>query len=199
MKRVLFPLFCFAAFLMAQTNRGSINGTVKDSSGAIVPGATVVVTNAGTNEIRRLKTTSTGAFTVADLEPVTYNILVEAPGFKKEQVEGVKVDTASVAGVVVVLQTGSIETQITVSAETVMVNTESGTTSSTVTERQIQDIPLVNRSVLDLALSQPNVTGDAGSENPVIASVTTCPGGNLSVKLKRGSGELAVRNRPCAL
>src|SRR5439155_60873 len=69
----------------------------------------------------------------------------------------------------------------TVQADAVTVNTESGTTSSTVTERQIQDIPLVNRSVLDLALTQPNVSGDAGSEDPVITTITTCPGCNLSL------------------
>ena len=62
-----------------------------------------------------------------------------------------------------------------------MINTESGTTTSTVTQREIQDLPLVNRSVLDLALTQPNVSGDAGSENPILVSVTTCPGCNLSV------------------
>jgi hypothetical protein len=74
-----------------------------------------------------------------------------------------------------------VNTQITISADAVMVNTESGTTGSTVTEREIQDVPLLNRSVLDLALTLPNVSGDAGSEHPVIVTVTTCPGCNLSV------------------
>ena len=60
-----------------------------------------------------------------------------------------------------------MDTQVTVSAEVAMLNVDSGTTSNTVTERQIQDVPLVNRSVLDLALTLPNVAGDAGSENPV--------------------------------
>ena len=65
-------------------------------------------------------------------------------------------------------QAGSVETQVTVSAEATSVNMESGSLSSTVTERKIQDVPLVNRSVLDLALTLPNVSGDAGSEDPVI-------------------------------
>jgi hypothetical protein len=174
-------LLLISSALFGQTNRGGISGVVKDQTGAVVPGASVIVTNVGTNAIRRMTTSNTGTFSVQDLDPVTYTVLVEAKGFKKELLEGVKVDTASVASVSVTLQAGAVETQITVSAEAVMINTESGTTSSTVTERQIQDIPLSNRSVLDLALTQPNVSGDAGSENPSIVSVTTCPGCNLSV------------------
>jgi hypothetical protein len=174
-------LFFGVLAVYAQTNRGSISGVVKDESGAVVPGASVVVTNAGTNESRRTTSSGSGTFSVQDLEPVTYNIVVEVSGFQKESVEGVKVDTAAVASVVLTLKTGTVDTQVTVSAEAVTVNTESGTTSSTVTERQIQDVPLLNRSVLDLALTQPNVTGDAGSENPVIVTVTTCPGCNLSL------------------
>jgi hypothetical protein len=62
-----------------------------------------------------------------------------------------------------------------------MINTDSGTASNTITQRQIEDAPLLNRSVLDLALTLPNVNGDAGSEDPTITSTTTCPGCNLSV------------------
>lgn len=181
MNRYVAIIFLIAISAVAQTNRGSISGTVKDQSGGVIPNATVTVTNVGTNEKRRLTTSGSGTFSVQDLEPVSYTIQVEAPGFQKSVVENVKVDTASVASLVVTMQAGRVETQVTVSAEAVMVNTESGTTSSTVTERQIQDIPLSNRSVLDLALTQPNVSGDAGSENPAIVAVTSCPGCNLSV------------------
>ncbi len=181
MLRSIAALLLLFVTMEAQTNRGGISGTVKDSSGAVIAGALVVVTNAGTNEVRRMTTTNQGSFAIQDLEPVTYTILVEAKGFKKEIVVGVKVDTASVASVVMTLQAGSVETQITVSAESVTVNTESGTTSSTITQKQIENAPLINRSVLDLALTLPNVSGDAGSENPSLGGVTACPGCNLSV------------------
>ncbi len=181
MFRHLVVCVSFISILAAQTNRGSISGTVKDATGSVVPGASIVVTNSGTNETRRLVSSPLGSFMVPDLDPVTYEIAVEAKGFKKQLVDKVKVDTASVAAVIITLQAGSIDTTITVSGDAVTINTESGTTSSTVTERQIQDIPLSNRSALDLALTQPNVSGDAGSENPLLVSVTTCPGCNLSV------------------
>ena len=181
-----------AVCLFGQTNRGGITGTVQDRTGAVVPNAGVTVVNTGTNETRKLKTNGQGTFLVQDLEPVTYDVAVEASGFNKEVVAGVKVDTSSVASVAIVLQAGSIETKVTVSAQAISVNTENGTTSSTVTERQIQDIPLINRSTLDLALTQPNVSGDAGSENPSIASVTACPGCNLSVNGGRPMGTLIM-------
>src|SRR5579871_43909 len=167
--------------LYAQTNRGAISGTVTDQTEATVAGAIVTLTNIGTNEVRKLSTSQSGAFAFNDLEPVLYRVEVEAPGFSKSVVENVKVDTSTTATVNVLLKAGSIDTRVTVSAESAMVNTQSGTTSNTITERQIQDVPLVNRSVLDLALTLPNVSGDAGSENPSLVTVTTCPGCNLSV------------------
>lgn len=178
----LVAIFVFAsAMLFAQTNRGSIAGTVTDATGGAVAGAKITVTNIGTNEIRKATTAANGAFTLADLEPVLYNIQVEAAGFKKSIVENVKVDTSMNAGVAIKLETGSVETKITVEAEAVMIDTESGTSAQTVNERQIQDVPLVNRSVMDLALTLPNVGGDAGSEEPVLTSVTPCPGCNLTI------------------
>jgi hypothetical protein len=181
MNRLVATFLLTAFALCAQTNRGSIAGTVMDQTKAAIAGAKVTITNLGTNEVRRLTTSENGSYDAADLEPVNYSVQVEAQGFKKEVVENVKVDTASVAGVNIVLQPGSIDVQITVSAEAAMVNTESGTTGQTITEREIQDVPLLNRSVLDLALTLPNVSGDAGSEDPVITSVTPCPGCNLTL------------------
>ena len=169
----------FACF--AQTNRGSISGTVSDQTLAVMPGVTVTVTNMGTNEVRKATTSQNGSFSVANLEPVMYRVEAESKGFKKTVIDGVKVDTATNTPVDIVLQAGSVDTEVTVTAEAATIDTQSGTASNTVTERQIQDVPLLNRSVLDLALTLPNVGGDAGSENPVITSVTPCPGCNLTV------------------
>ncbi|MBZ5617831.1 MAG: TonB-dependent receptor [Acidobacteriia bacterium] len=189
--RLVVSLLAFFVLLTGQTNRGGISGTVFDPSGSIVPNATVIVTNLGTNQQIKVKTSASDAFTVLSLEPVTYSVAVEAAGFKKTTVDNVKVDTANTAGVNVTLETGAVSTQVTVSAEAAAINTESGTSSTTVNERQIQDVPLLNRSVLDLALSQPNVMGDAGSENPGLTSGSTVPGYNLSINGGRpGSSNL---------
>src|ERR1035438_9177374 len=95
MSRLVAMVLLASAALFAQTNRGSISGTVTDASAATVPGATVKITNLGTNEVRNSTTSSNGTFTVSDLEPVEYRIEVSAKGFKETVVDHVKVDTAS--------------------------------------------------------------------------------------------------------
>jgi hypothetical protein len=179
--RVVIALLFCAGFLAGQTNRGGISGTVVDASGGTVPGATIIIKNNGTNQETRTKTSSIGSFDVGNLDPVTYSVTAEAAGFKRETIANVKVDTAQIASVTLSLETGTVSTTVEVQASAAMVNTESGTTNSVVTEREIRDLPLVNRSVLDLTLTQPNTSGDAGSEYGIVASVTTCPGCALSV------------------
>jgi hypothetical protein len=171
----------FANFTFAQSNTGSLRGTVFDSHGAVVPEATVTVTNIGTNQAAHLTTSATGSYTAANLDPVLYRVEVEAPGFKKAVVGNVKVDTASTATVNVTLQPGAVESEVRVNAESPLLNVESGATGQTITERQLVDIPLVNRSVLDLALTTPNVNGVAGSEDPAVVTTVPVPGFNLSV------------------
>ena len=179
--RVIAVVLLCAVAGIAQTNKGAISGTVFDSNGAAVPGATVTITNLGTGQKATITTTDTGAFSAQSLDPVTYSVLVEAKGFKKALVDHVKVDTAATATANVSLETGSVTEQVVVTAEAPLLNTESGTTTHTITTRQLQDVPLNNRSVLDLALTAPNVTGDAGSEDPGVSSDQPVPGFNLSL------------------
>src|SRR5947207_13761488 len=90
----------------AQTNRGGISGTVTDKSSAVVPDVTVQITNVGTNETHRVTTSKQGAFSVQNLDPVVYRVEVDVPGFKKAIVEHVKVDTATVETVNLILEQG---------------------------------------------------------------------------------------------
>ena len=173
-------LFCSVA--AAQTNRGGITGTVVDQSGAMVPGATVIITNIGTNQALRLTTFGNGSYSASDLEPVIYRVEVSLAGFKKAVVEQVKVDTATVQTVNVTLQTGDLATEVSVTAEAPTINLESGTTSQTITERMLTDVPLTNRSVLDLVAVTPNVSGDVGTEDPQLSgNQVPVPGFNLSI------------------
>ena len=170
-----------AMSLLAQTNKGRIAGTVFDKSGAVVAGATVTVVNAGTNESARFTTSGEGAFSAPQLDPVTYKISVEARGFKKAVVENIKVDTAGVATVDVTLEPGATSTEVTVTAEVPVISTDSGTLGQTITEQQIRDMPLNNRSVLDLALTVGNVSGVAGTEDPELGAEIPVPGFNVNV------------------
>ena len=91
---VALALLC-ALPLLAQTNKGSISGTVFDTSGGVVPGAAVTITNLGTSHKIQLVTTDEGVFQVPNLDPVFYSVEVEMPGFRKAILERVKVDTAN--------------------------------------------------------------------------------------------------------
>jgi hypothetical protein len=168
-------------WIAAQSNRGGVSGTVTDQQGLVVPNATVTVINTGTNKAVKVAASSSGAYSVQNLEPVTYRIEVEAAGFKKEIIENVKVDTATTVTKNVSLQVGAVSETVSVKSEAPLVDLESGTTGQTITERQIQDVPLFNRSVLDLAITTPNVNGVVGSEDPPVTAAAPVPGFNLSV------------------
>jgi hypothetical protein len=171
----------FASLAHAQTNRGGIAGTVTDTSGAVLPGASVTITNLGTGETLSLVTSNRGTYAAPILDPVEYRVAVELSGFKKAVVQRVKVDTATTMTVNVKLELGGLASELTVTAESTLLNAESGTHGQTITERQIVEMPLNNRSVLDLALTAPNVTGAAGTEDPTLESELPTPGMNLFV------------------
>jgi outer membrane receptor protein involved in Fe transport len=189
-KTVVLVLICSIA-TWAQSNQGGISGTVFDQNGAVVPGATVIIVDLGTQKTTTLTTSDSGTFSARSLEPVTYSIRVEATGFKKALVEKVKVDTATIAAVNVTLETGQVGETVTITSDVAVINTESATTTQTVSERQIRDLPLNNRSVLDLAVTAPNVSGDAGSEDPGVTSDQPTPGFNLNVNGGR-SGSTSI-------
>ena len=183
---VFILVLCLA--IIGQTNRGGISGTVTDSNGAAVPNAKVMITNVGTSKVITLTTSSSGTFSASSLEPVPYNVLVEAPNFKKSIVQNIKVDTASIQTVNIVLEVGNFSETVTVQSDEALVNTENGTTAQTISEMQLRELPLVNRSVLDLAVTLPNVSGDSGSEDPAVTSGQPVPGYNLSLNGGRPGG-----------
>jgi hypothetical protein len=182
---VLILLAISVQILQAQTNRGGISGTVTDPNGGGIPGAKVTVTNAGTNQATTLTTSDEGNFNAAQLEPVLYNISVEAAGFKKTVINNVKVDTSTVSTVTIKLELGTIENTVTITADDITINAENGTVGQTITERQVTDIPLNERNVLNLLPTLPNISGEVGSD---IAYATNedppnvpAPGSGLSV------------------
>src|SRR4051812_15058246 len=178
-------IFALAALctlsVIGQTNKGSLSGTVSDANAGLVPGATVTLTNLGTNQSVTTTTSDSGAYSFNQLDPVNYRITVEAQGFKKGIVETIKIDTASAASANITLETGSVGEQVNITADSPLLNSETGAASQTITERQLQDVPLFNRSVLDLAATTPNVAGDTGSEDPAVTSGVPAPGYNLSI------------------
>ena len=202
--RCLLPAIALSvSFVHAQTNRGGISGNVADQSGGMIPNAAVTIVNVGTNETRRLTTSDKGSFMQENLDPVTYKIEVSAPGFKKAVLENVKVDTSTVVTANVTLEAGDVATEVTVTANAAVVNTESGTLGQTITSRMLNDTPLPTRSVLDLAITIGNVTGDVGTSDPQLTGGAPLPGYNLQANGGRaGSTNLladGINNRFAAI
>ena len=124
-----------------------------DETGAVVAGATVIITNIGTAQVQELKTSPSGTFSAPLLEPVEYRVTADHPGFRTTTVRSVKVDTATTATLKMTLKIGDVASEVSVTAEAALVDRGSGTAGQTITERQIVEMPLNNRSVLDLALT----------------------------------------------
>ena len=189
--RVLSILALSAVTLYAQSNRGGITGTILDPSGTSVPAAAVKLTNIGTNQTLTVNASAEGAFTFSSLDPVYYRISVEVPGFKSEVVDQIKVDTATVSTVNIKLQTGQVTTQVTVNAEAPVIDSASGTLGYSITEKQIADIPLYSRNVLELVMTSPNLNGESGTEDPVTTTGIVSPGLNIYVNGGR-AGSTAI-------
>ncbi len=144
--------------LLAQTtlSTGSIAGTVTDPSGAVVSGAKIVITNAGTGGTLNLTSNSAGAFSSGPLEPGHYKVQVSAKGFSSvSQIMVVQVDNATAFNAK--LQVGQESQVIEVQASEVQVNTEQATVQGVLTSSQIENLPVNGRNFLDLAQLEPGV------------------------------------------
>jgi carboxypeptidase family protein len=174
-------VLCSVIPCTAQSNKGGLNGTVLDETGAVIPGATVTITNIGTTQSQQLTTSAAGTFSAPLLDPVEYRVTVALGGFQTTTLPAVKVDTATTTTLKITLKLATMTSEVSVTAEAPLISRGSGTAGQTITERQIVEMPLNNRSVLDLALTVANVTGAAGTEDPDLGSELPTPGFNLFV------------------
>ena len=115
----------FAASLKAQVDTATIVGTVQDSSGGIVAGATVTATDTGTNIALSTRTDSQGTYVITPLKVGQYNVSVEARGFKKESNIGVVLQVQDRRRVDFTLQVGSVTETVDIEAELPLLQTES--------------------------------------------------------------------------
>lgn len=170
---------CLSSVLIAQEITGNIVGTVKDSNGAAVAGATVLVIDAATNlTVRTATTNDDGEFSVPNLPPMNYNVSVEAANFKKAVQTNVKVDVGQRRTVDVELQAGRIEEIVTVEADRVTVDTVSATSSTVIAGDQAREIPINNRNWVQLITLAPGVSNDLADQ---VYVGTTNPDGQANI------------------
>lgn len=152
----LFSVLSNPAF--AQDATGRVIGTVYDQQGGLVPDAKVTVTNAGTQILHSTVTDKDGYFEVLDLPIGTYRVSVEHDGFSKVVTQEQKLLINQSLRFDITLKLGTTNQTVTVEAQVSGVETENPTLGQSVTSRQLINLPLNGRDVLDLALLQPGVT-----------------------------------------
>ncbi|PWT90886.1 MAG: hypothetical protein C5B55_09045 [Blastocatellia bacterium] len=159
---------------------GSISGTVLDPKGAVVAGAAVVVKNAATNQESTTQTSGDGTFNVPTLTAGTYTATITASGFKQAVVTEIKVDVGKPSSINVELEIGSANETVTVVGGGELLQTQSATIGTTLTGRQITDLPTASRDALDLVLALPGTTTVG---RPRQSSVNGLPKGALNISL----------------
>jgi len=159
--------------LWGQSDRARIIGTVADAQGAVVPGATVIVTNTATGVSTRTTTDQQGQYQAPELPIGSYTIKVDHRGFKSTQTAAYTLEINQVLRVNVTLPVGTTNEVVTVEGSAATVDTVDPTLGSTVSEREIANAPLNGRNALDLALLQPGVLPADNPGNGGAASANT--------------------------
>ena len=137
----------FLATVQAQSDRGTITGTVTDQAGAVVPGAAVAITNTDTGIATRVSTSDTGNYTVPGLPAGPYQVTVTKDGFKRFVQSGITVQVAATARVDVGLQVGSATESITITSEAPLLKTDDAEVTHDMSGDQVSALP-INFSVI---------------------------------------------------
>ena len=163
----------FGLTAIAQEVTGTLVGTVRDTNGASVAGATVSLRDTAQNVvIRTTATNADGDFKFPNIQTTTYSVTVEAPNFKKSVQTGIKVDVGSRRTVDIVLAAGKIDEVVTVEASPVVIDTASATSGTIISGDQAREIPINNRNWVQLITLAPGVSNDladqvyVGTTNP---------------------------------
>lgn len=199
MKTTFLRTLFAAAFLIgmmavvssAQEITGNIVGTVRDSNGAGVAGATVTITDPSKDNlvVRTIETNEDGAFSAPNLGVATYTVTVEAANFKKSITTEVKVDVGARRTVDIALEAGRIEETVTVTADELVVESTTPTAGTTISGDQVRELSINNRNWIQLVTLAPGVSSNlsdqvyVGNFNPEGQANTV----NISVNGSRSS------------
>ena len=177
---VLLTVGLCALPAFGQGSAGSLSGTVSDPKGAVVAGATVTVKNTATNQEFSTQTNNDGAYSIPTLSSGVYTATIVAAGFKQAAVTDIKIDVGKASTINVELEVGSANETVTVVGGGELLQTQSATVGTTLTGRQITDLPTASRDALDLVLAMP---GTATPGRPRTSSVNGLPKGALNITL----------------
>jgi hypothetical protein len=175
--------------------RASIQGTVTDPTGAVIPGATLTLTDTDTNHVITATSNTSGVYNFNALPTDHFTLTADAKGFKSNKIQGVRIIPDQPNAVNIQLEIGDTSTTVTVNGDQVSaLETETATTSGVVDSNQIQHLPSAGRDVFQLAQLAPGVFGD-GSQGAAGGTQnlpgTSGPGGSTN-----SSGIFQTENGP---
>lgn len=161
---LVFGLLLFSGHAVAQ-DTATLTGTVRDNTGAVIPGAAVAIKNTATGIVRNFKTNSAGEYVAAALLPGQYNITVTEAGFRTYQAQGVIFRVAQNARIDVTLQVGNTHEEVTVHGEGLaQVNTQSAESGGTITGKDLIQLQLNGRVFTQLIMLVPGVSDQTGQD-----------------------------------
>jgi len=159
---VLLLFFCVVAStprrIHAQTSKGILAGVIRDSTGAVLPNASVVISNEDTGETRTVTSSDTGAYRAEAINPGNYRIHVTETGFAPVDVQHIKVLPSVVTTYDAALPIGESTASVTVEAQSNAINTENGQLSGTISKQELNQVPLFTLNPADLTSELPGVT-----------------------------------------
>ncbi|HXG64598.1 MAG TPA: TonB-dependent receptor [Blastocatellia bacterium] len=180
---VMLLSFLFSPLSLAQATSGTVLGTVRDDTGAVISGATVTLKHIATGLTRSITTDEDGRYRVLALPLGSYEVKVERAGFNAEVRSGIELTVGREAVVDFALRVGKIEDTVTITGEAPLVETTNPALASLVAERNIRELPLNGRDVFQLTTLQVGVTNTAG--------ITTSFGGG-AIDTGPGTTKIAV-------
>jgi len=167
----------------AQGSGATVTGLVSDASGAVVPGATVIVTNRGTGIASRTETNEAGLYILPTLIPGSYSLEVQKPGFKTYRVDNFTLETGQKLRLDVVMQVGEVREQVEVQAAVTPLQQETAEISKTITSTEVRNIPLAFRTAYSLLMLVPGITSTGNDPTDIGSSI-----GNVSINGSRRGG-----------
>lgn len=164
---VALLLLCLtaASTAWAQTQTATVRGTVQDASGAVIPGATLTLTNIDQNRPWTLQSNAAGAYVFQQIPPGNYSLSVEADGFKRYSRPRFILEVAQVAEINVPLEVGAVTEVIEITAEAPLLATATSDLGEVVNSRTAESLPLNGRNVLQLVSLTPGINTTRNARN----------------------------------
>ena len=160
----LFLGLLTASVVWGQTSKGTIAGTILDSSGAAVPSAQVTAKDTQGAESRTVTSGLGGEYRIDAITPSIYTITASAPGFNQKEVGNINVQSSVTTSQNITLEVGAVGQTVAVEASGAQIQTESGELSSTISAQEIAKLPINSLNPIDLVLTQPGVVAVASRD-----------------------------------